>query len=307
MVLPAAMLVVSASVWDLSHARGEGDAAKPSTAANLYRRFCQRCHGADGAGQTGVGAHGKPNFTHRVWHVQRDDAALLVSILDGKGTGMPTFQDRLSEAQARSLVAHIRAFAPTPATATARSSPSAQVPGNAFAAQFRQLQKEFKEVQKQVQEQDSPRLSQSKPGPRTVEGRSGLEGDGDTGKRTGREPSTHNRTTSTVAKRRRASADDRQAPQESGELAARVLPLFAAKCAPCHGADLPKPKGKFGYVLDLERVRTNPKLVVPSRPNESKLWMLIRDNEMPPEGDPVGPLTAEEKRQVRDWISAGAP
>jgi mono/diheme cytochrome c family protein len=307
MVLSAALLVASASGRDLSHARGEGLAAVPDTAAGLYRRYCQSCHGADGAGQTGVTADAKPNFTRRAWQEQRDDAALLVSILDGKGTGMPAFQDRLSEVQARRLIAHIRAFAPAAATAPARHSPSAQVPRNDFAEQFRRLQEEFVELQEQLKNQDAPRQNQSKPGPRTGEARSGLGARVATGKRTGMEPGTQSRATSTVAEGRRASADDRQEPQESAELAARILPLFSAKCAPCHGADLPLPKGKFGYVLDLARVRGNPKLVVPSRPDESKLWVLIRDNEMPPKGDPIGPLTSVEKRLVYDWIAAGAP
>ena len=30
--------------------------------------------------------------------------------------------------------------------------------------------------------------------------------------------------------------------------------IFAVKCAGCHGADAEKPKGRFGYVLDLKRI-----------------------------------------------------
>jgi mono/diheme cytochrome c family protein len=299
------MLVLSSSVWHLSHAKGEESPVNPSTAASLFRRYCQDCHGANGAGRAGVVEI--PNFTSRASQEKREDADLLVSILDGKGTGMPAFQDRLSEAQVRGLVAHIRAFAPAPATGKAGSSPSARVPGGGFAAQFRPLQKEFEELQRQVQEEDSPRQSQSKPAPRTDKGSSGREANGAKGKRTGVESSTHNRTSSSVAGHRRASAEDRQEAQEPVELAARVHALFAAKCVQCHGANLPEPKGKFGYILDLERVRGNPKLVVPSRPDESKLWVFIRDNEMPPEGATVAPLTSEEKGQVRDWIAAGAP
>jgi mono/diheme cytochrome c family protein len=273
------------------------------SAASLYRRYCQGCHGADGAGRSRAAADGRPNFTRRAWQEQREDAILLVSILDGKGTGMPSFQDRLSEAQARSLVAHIRAFAPAPS----RSSPSAQTPGNGFAAQFRQLQEEFEGLQRQVELQDSSRYSPPKPSPRSGERRTSRGMSGATGKRTEMEPGTHNRATSTVADHRRASADDGQETQEAVGLAERVFSVFSAKCASCHGADLRHPKGKFGYVLDLERIRSNPKLVVPSRPDESKLWVLILGNEMPPEGDPVGPLSIEEKGQIRDWIAAGAP
>src|SRR5690242_13521214 len=40
----------------------------------------------------------------------------------------------------------------------------------------------------------------------------------------------------------------------SQDLGGDVLRVFAAKCAGCHGPNLPKPKGRFGYVLDLRRV-----------------------------------------------------
>jgi hypothetical protein len=39
-------------------------------------------------------------------------------------------------------------------------------------------------------------------------------------------------------------------------LAFAVRNIFAAKCVECHGSDLPRPKGRFGYVLDLERLAT---------------------------------------------------
>jgi hypothetical protein len=60
-------------------------------------------------------------------------------------------------------------------------------------------------------------------------------------------------------------------------------------------------------VLDLGRVAGNPKLVVPFRPEESKLWTLLRDGDMPPEDTPGGPLSAAEKEAVRAWIAAGGP
>ena len=33
-------------------------------------------------------------------------------------------------------------------------------------------------------------------------------------------------------------------------LAEQVHAIFEAKCVDCHGPDMPRPKGKFGYVLD---------------------------------------------------------
>lgn len=91
------------------------------------------------------------------------------------------------------------------------------------------------------------------------------------------------------------------------DLASEVRAVFAGKCAGCHGPGLPKPRGRFGYVLDLGRMAANPKMVVPFDPEGSKLWVLVRDEEMPPEGHPAGPLSPGEKGAVRAWIAAGAP
>jgi hypothetical protein len=70
---------------------------------------------------------------------------------------------------------------------------------------------------------------------------------------------------------------------------------------------LSKPKKKFGYVLDLKRVAGNPKIVVPFKPEASKLWTMIDNDEMPPEEAKAGPLSADQKKVIRDWIAAGAP
>src|SRR5260221_531516 len=83
--------------------------------------------------------------------------------------------------------------------------------------------------------------------------------------------------------------------------------VFAAKCAGCHGPDVAKPKGRFGYVLDLKRIAGNPEMVIPSRPDESELWQLVSRDEMPPTDSPQGSLTLAQKETIRAWIAAGAP
>lgn len=85
-----------------------------------------------------------------------------------------------------------------------------------------------------------------------------------------------------------------------------ALRVFAVACASCHGPDLAKPKGRFGYVLDLQRIASNPEMVIPGRPDESELWQLVHRDEMPPPDAPTGPLTASQKEAVRMWIEAGA-
>src|SRR5579863_6433427 len=99
------------------------------------------------------------------------------------------------------------------------------------------------------------------------------------------------------------------APAAAGEqnLASEVRSVFAAKCAGCHGPNLARPRGRFGYVLDLARVAANREMVVPSFPDESELWELVRLGEMPPEDSPTGPLSSAEKEAIHAWIAAGAP
>jgi mono/diheme cytochrome c family protein len=57
---------------------------------------------------------GIPDFTSRKWQNRRSKAQLLASILDGRGTQMPPFRERLSDRQAQDLVAHIKAMATAP-------------------------------------------------------------------------------------------------------------------------------------------------------------------------------------------------
>ena len=107
----------------------------------------------------------------------------------------------------------------------------------------------------------------------------------------------------------RASAAPGKGPgkEEKLRLAAEVSKIFEAKCADCHGGHLPKPKGKFGYVLDLKRVAENSDYVVRGNPEKSELYVMVRNEEMPGEDTDVPPLTAEEKKTVGAWVRAGAP
>jgi uncharacterized membrane protein/mono/diheme cytochrome c family protein len=93
----------------------------------------------------------------------------------------------------------------------------------------------------------------------------------------------------------------------SQALAGQVHAIFAMKCVECHGADIERPKGKFGYVLDLARVAGNPKMIVPGKPAQSELYQLVLHNEMPNPKGGIPPLTPAQKDIVKQWIEAGAP
>lgn len=86
-----------------------------------------------------------------------------------------------------------------------------------------------------------------------------------------------------------------------------VFELFEAKCNDCHGAHLAKPKGKFGYTMDLKRVAANEDYVVPGEPEKSELFRLVNEDEMPGKDSEHGVATAAEKLALRQWIQIGAP
>ena len=97
------------------------------------------------------------------------------------------------------------------------------------------------------------------------------------------------------------------APEEALRVAQRVRDIFEAKCLDCHGPELPRPKGKFGYVLDLPRMAANPDYVTPGDPEKSELYKMVFSDEMPGEDANVPALTPEEKETVRRWVEMGAP
>jgi hypothetical protein len=84
-----------------------------------------------------------PDFTARAWHERRADSQLIVSILEGKGTDMPAFRDKVAREQARDLVAFLRGFAPG-----SKPQPAA-APADDFEARFRQLMQEFEGLRRQ--------------------------------------------------------------------------------------------------------------------------------------------------------------
>jgi mono/diheme cytochrome c family protein len=114
-------------------------------AKGLYQQLCQRCHAANGKGDSGT--KGVPDFTRSAWHERKSDAQLIVRILDGEGTAMPAFRGRLDQAKAGQLVAYIRTFAAVPAEQSLSPASSED-----FDGQMRKLQKEYDELQKQLRE-----------------------------------------------------------------------------------------------------------------------------------------------------------
>ncbi len=112
--------------------------------SRLFQRSCAMCHGSDGRG-SGVRETmpAIPDFTAPAWHQRRTDSQLITSILEGKGTNMPAFRDKVNRDQARDLVAFLRRFAPG-----AAPQPAAAAPDD-FEVRFRQLLEEFLSLRRQ--------------------------------------------------------------------------------------------------------------------------------------------------------------
>lgn len=88
---------------------------------------------------------------------------------------------------------------------------------------------------------------------------------------------------------------------------AAVFEFFDSKCNDCHGSHLERPKGKFGYVMDLKRVAANEDWVTDRKASKSELFRLVNEDEMPGKDSKSGPATAAEKLALRHWIEMGAP
>lgn len=96
----------------------------------LYGVYCASCHGEDGRGSTVIAAEGDrpPVVFDRAWLAKHDAEELRASIwhmLAKNGSAMPHFSARITDAQAREIVAWLRATETPPAGSPAPArSPS---------------------------------------------------------------------------------------------------------------------------------------------------------------------------------------
>jgi len=81
--------------------------ATAQDAPSLYKTKCAMCHGADGKGDTPVGkSTGVRSFASP--EVQKESQAELVQITSkGKGK-MPAYENKLTEAQIKEVVAYVQ-------------------------------------------------------------------------------------------------------------------------------------------------------------------------------------------------------
>jgi mono/diheme cytochrome c family protein len=120
-------------------------------ATGLYRQYCLICHGANGKGlEFKASAPSIPDFTASSWQKGVSDAQLSVGILEGKGSQMPAFRGRVTEEQSMDLTAYIRAFGPAP------PPPPPDKESTDFEKNFRDLQEQWNELQRQLDKLSKP-------------------------------------------------------------------------------------------------------------------------------------------------------
>jgi mono/diheme cytochrome c family protein len=128
------------------------EAARIRVGQTIFRQVCYACHGLDGTGSQNrlLGMPQIPNFTRDdFWppeNPQNTDVKLRVSILEGKGPIMQSNRGRVTEDQARDLVAYIRTF---------RQGGAPIVPDGSdaeFAAAVRRLEQQLEALHKQLQD-----------------------------------------------------------------------------------------------------------------------------------------------------------
>ncbi len=87
-------------------------------------------------------------------------------------------------------------------------------------------------------------------------------------------------------------------------VAQKAHEILEKNCYRCHGKD-GSVEGGFNYVLDHSQLVTRRRMLVPSKPDESKLWRRIKSGEMPPEDEKPRP-SDEDVAVLRRWIAEGA-
>ena len=94
-----------------------GSAYNPIYAAAGRPKFavCAACHGADGKGNTALGA---PNLTDKVWLHGWGDDAIIAMVDHGKTNVMPAQSGRLTPAQIHVLATYVWSLSQSPVVAT---------------------------------------------------------------------------------------------------------------------------------------------------------------------------------------------
>lgn len=102
---------LSLSAFAFASTRNVDSATTARTAAQLWGKNCQSCHGKDGRAKTF-----KAKFNHARdltdgnWHGEVSDERIFNSISNGRGKNMPGYSKKMTEPEIESLVSYVRAM-----------------------------------------------------------------------------------------------------------------------------------------------------------------------------------------------------
>lgn len=101
------------------------------------------------------------------------------------------------------------------------------------------------------------------------------------------------------------AADDALKDVTSGpSFTAEILPLLKSKCAECHGPTSQKGELALHTPAMIQKGSESGAVIVAGKSSESRLFELVKQGEMPPEGKEK--LSAAEVELIRRWIDGGA-
>jgi cytochrome c oxidase cbb3-type subunit 3 len=80
------------------------DATRAGRGKASFATYCVACHGADGKGNTAMGA---PNLTDSVWLYGSSEPMLIETISRGRNNKMPAWKDMLGDARVHVLAAYV--------------------------------------------------------------------------------------------------------------------------------------------------------------------------------------------------------
>lgn len=111
-LVPLAAMSLALSAALLAAVAGCEKKADAAEGRDLFASTCARCHGAGGAGGLALfdGGPSPRNFRDHAFQKDRTDEQIKLTIMNGKGTGMPAFGATFTEKQLYALVAHVRSL-----------------------------------------------------------------------------------------------------------------------------------------------------------------------------------------------------
>ena len=104
--------LLSSLVFAVAAAAGVALFAAEQHPSETFKKYCAKCHGEDGRGETAKGKSlSARNFTDAEWQAGEKDAELIKAVQEGKDD-MPPFGKKLTQEQIESLVKNdVRGFA----------------------------------------------------------------------------------------------------------------------------------------------------------------------------------------------------